>query len=462
MDLQKWKARTVAKGFMQEDSGEPTFAPTLKFSTFRMLAALASGYGWRIEQADVNTAFLQARIPDHDEIFVKPPQGFGHPRGHVWRLRRALYGLRSSPRHWNEELHNWLSSNGWHRSPADPCLYSNVDSVYLVVYVDDLLFTGPSCAVAWSIDQVSHRFDIKRLGEVGTFLGVEWKRGSHGRYELTQEAFVQKILRKFNMHDSKGIDSPMDSSTRLSSQMNASARGESSSMKDVPYMSLVGSLLYLTVATRPDVAFVVKELARFGKHPGLQHWRAAKRVLRYLRKYSDIGLHFNSEVCDSSQELVGFVDSSWGDDPDTRRSTSGWVFYFWGFPISWSSKTQHSTALSSTEAEYMCMSDAAREAIYLRTLVKKMVTHPQITLFEDYLGAIYVAGSPVTNTRTKHINIRYHFVREQIEAGTIRVQYVSTKDQLADGLTKPLAPSPFGLWLSRVMNIPGSAMVRAS
>ena len=280
---------------------------------------------------------------------------------------------------------------------------------------------------------LNKRFEMKDLGRVQICLGLEFDWQRNGSCVLNQSKYIERILERFNMVDCKPVDCPIASGQKLTKAMCPS-QGEEPEMKDVPYRSAVGSLIYLVTGTRPDIAVATGEVAKFCENPGRQHWAAVKRILRYLRGTMDVGLLFNPRDI----SLTGYCDADWAGDLDNRRSTTGYIFVIGGVPVSWKSKRQQTVALSTAEAEYMALSDASREVTWLRRILLNFDCEQSVPtiIFDDNQGCIALAKNPVEHERTKHIDIRHHFIREMVESQVIDVQYVCSEEMLADLLTK--------------------------
>ena len=239
------------------------------------------------------------------------------------------------------------------------------------------------------------------------------------------------------MKDCKPVSTPINSGTKLTKEMSPKTEEEISEMKLVPYRSAVGSLIYLVTGTRPDIAVAVGEVAKYSNNPGRQHWMAVKRILRYLKETVNFGIK-----CDpKSVDLVGYSDADWAGDLDTRRSTTRYLFKLGSVPICWKSKRQPTVALSTAEAEYMALSMATQTAIWIRKLLNDFDVASEVptVIYEDNQGCIAMAKNPVNHERTKHIDIRYNFVRERVEDKTVVVKYLETTEMLADILTKGLS-----------------------
>jgi len=432
----KKKARLVAKGYTQIHGIDftETFAPVAKFTVIRLLLALARKYRWKVKLVDIGNAYLNA--PIEEEIYMELPEGFkkvgknGKPI--VVRLRKALYGLKQAGRNWNQFLDKWLKEHGFIPSSVEPCLYicrkADGRILILAVYVDDILSAGDDSLREELLREMEKTFVISDMGD------ATWVLGTHIDYSdditsIDQEKYLFDILNKFGM---------MDCNTATTPAVPRDHSNEDSALfedKD-QYLSLVGSLIYLSVVSRPDIAYAVGKAGQAMSNPTQEDWTAAKRILRYLKENPKLGPCYSS---DGNSELIGYSDSDWGGDQKTRKSTSGYVFIYAGAAISWSSKKQATVALSSTEAEYIAACSAAQEAIYLRALLKDMgeeQTGPTI-IFQDNQGTISMEHNKVSNKRTKHIDIKYHYIREMVDRKQISTTYVPTEKMIADCLTKP-------------------------
>ena len=442
-NISRYKAKLVAQGFKQKaglDYGE-TFAPTAKQTSIRVILAMAAQEDWHLHNMDVDTAFLNANI--EEEIYISQPEGFEQSGPNdeqlVCRLNKSIYGLKQAARDWNKTLDHWMKSYGLEASEADACVYTKRvagDILIVLTWVDDLIIAGSYMRV---IDEfkvaISKRFKMKDLGELKWILGMEIKRDrSIRRIEISQAAYIKQMLERFGMGECKAVGTPGEGVLTRSS---TSEGGKPNKL----YMSIVGSLLYAAMMTRVDIVFQVQALSRHLQSSKEEHMVAAKRVLRYLQGTKDLSLVYEANKDDCGKpSIVGFSDADWGGDHDTRRSTTGYLFKLGGGAVSWASKLQPTVALSSAEAEYMAVCAAVQEAIHLRQLMKDIgYTQGQPTIiFEDNQGCIALSANPVFHRRTKHIDIRYHFIRERIASGEIELRYISTEHQLADILTKAL------------------------
>jgi hypothetical protein len=454
--IDRYKARLVAKGFNQRPGidYDETFAPVAKFNSIRVILALAAKLDLEIHQLDIKTAFLNGDLDE--EIYMKLPDGLTSKPGIVCKLKKTLYGLKQSPRMWFKKFDAFLTGIGFIPSTADVCIYhrKRMDSIDLFgLYVDDGILAGTLDSITNVSKEVACRFDMQNCGPIQLIVGLKVTRDrAQGTLSINQSHLCLQVLERFNMGECSSVTTPMQPNQHLLPlpKDDAIPTFDRSDPANVPcdvtsYQRIVGSLMYLMTGTRPDLAFSVSILSQFNARPSQAHYNAAIRVLRYLRGTHDYGLTYRSTQYSPNNDkviLYGYSDADWANDVTSRRSVTGYVFYCCGGVISWSAKRQPTTALSSTEAEYMALTQATKEAIWLRRLLLELGFPQQITtIFEDNQSTIALAKNPVHHQRTKHIDVRHHFVREQVEIGSIQLEYIPTTDMIADALTKAL-PRP--------------------
>ncbi|GAA0158500.1 transmembrane signal receptor [Lithospermum erythrorhizon] len=272
---------------------------------------------------------------------------------------------------------------------------------------------------------------MKDLGDAKKILGMRIIR-DRDSLRLTQEEYLKKVIKRFNMLDAKPVSTPIAAHFQLSVEQSPENEDELVHMDKVPYASAVGSLMYAMVYTRPDIAHAVGVVSRYMSNLGREYWEAVKWILRYLNGSAKKALCFQK----SDMGLIGYVDADNGGDVDSRKSTSGYVFTFGGTAISWRSKLQSIVALSSCEAEYVAMAEAVKEMIWLQTFLKELnLEHGSNTLYCDSQSAIYLAKNPVFHARTKHIGLRYHFIRSVLENGVLNLEKIPDERNPADMFT---------------------------
>ena len=443
----KYKARLVAKGYKQEygvDFDE-IFSPVVKMTTLRIILGLVAAEDMELIQMDVKTAFLHGDL--HEDIYMQQPEGFvakGKEKM-VCKLKRSLYGLKQAPREWYHKFDAFMQSQGFRRSQVDHCLYTKKAGdgslIILVLYVDDMLIAGKDIHALDSLKQSLHgSFDMKDLGDANHILGMRILRNrSKGVLFLSQQEYISKVLQRFNMEGGKTIGVPLPPYLKLSAEDSPTSDDEKAEMAKVPYASAVGSLIYAMVATRPDIAFAVGVVSRYMANPGKKHWEAVKGIMRYLKGTKDLGICFGKQKA----SVVGFTDADYAGHADCRKSTSGYVFTFTGGAVSWISRLQKCVALSTTEAEYVAATEACKEALWLSYLVRDLGITELPILHCDSQSAIMLARNPVFHAKTKHIEVKYHFIRDVLDSKNIELVKVHTNNNPADLLTKGLPAERF-------------------
>lgn len=436
-----YKARLVARGFTQRHGFDysETYSPTAKLDTLRTVLAVANHERMVIHQMDVKSAFLNGSIKE--EIFMTQPEGFNAGNGLVCRLNRSLYGLKQASRAWNERFHVFAEKLGFRRSSSDKCLYireSGGHKLFLIIYVDDVLLVGHQLKAIQVVKQcLSKEFEMKDIGEVNCFLGMKIERKVEQRVlRISQRAFLERLLQRFNMSDCKPVSTPIENRLRLQ-------RGEESKRTDKPYRELVGCLVYVTLTTRPDLSAAVNFYSKFQSCPTEEHWRHLKRVLRYIRGTLDLGLQFEGD--DNAPMIEAYSDADWGNDTTDRRSLTGYVFRVYGCTTSWLTRKQSTVSLSSTEAELIALCVAVCHGTWVMRLLEDLGIKPDgpVVYHEDNQSAIRVVEEERDSGRLKHIDIKFCFVRDLIQRGLIVMRYVPTNLQPADIMTKGLPAKLF-------------------
>jgi hypothetical protein len=447
----KHKARLVARGFVQREGVdfEEVFAPVARMESVRLLLALAAAKDWPVHHLDVKSAFLNGDLAE--TVFVKQPPGFvvkGAERK-VLRLRKALYGLRQAPRAWNAKLDATMAELGFARCATEHALYTRrrgKEHLIVGVYVDDLIVTGARAEdIGRFKEEMAARFRMSDLGALSYYLGIEVRQGKD-IIRLGQRAYALKLLERAGMAGCKAVATPMEERIKLSKQSTAAK------VDATLYRSVVGGLRWLT-HTRPDIAFAVGYVSRFMEDPREDHWAAVKRLLRYVQGTTELGIAFPkrggiqlsvfSEAPPKASEdatLTVFSDADMAGDVDGRRSTSGVLVFLGSSPIAWQSLKQKMVALSTCEAEYVAAATAACQVVWLRRLLAEL-TGAQVqppALKVDNQPAIALAKNPVLHDRSKHIDVKFHFLRDCVDGGQLVIEFVDTRRQLAYILTKSL------------------------
>lgn len=445
-EILKFKARWVVRGFEQEYGRDytQTYAGVCRNTTWKIVLALATRFDLEVEQMDAVTAFLNSDADD--DIYVEIPPGWVEPgmkstNQFVCKLEKALYGLKQAPRLWQRHLRRCLAEVDFEPLASDNCLYLNKQSgILIVTYVDDFLIIGKIIAEINQLKRkLAEKFQLEDLGPASYFLGVRITRDRlRKRTYLAQDAYADQILERFGLENCRPTDTPMAAGFEKFLVPND---GNATAAEIRHYQSKVGSLLYLAVHTRPDIAFACSAFSRYLSNPSPQHLKGVDRIFRYLKGTMNLGVMYDGNS--SKPYLHGYCDSDWGGDKGTRRSTGGSVFFFSGGVISASSKSQPNVSLSSTEAEYYAYSSCIQELLWIQQVMHQMQYSGKdivtTRIYSDNQSSMALGNNPELHQRTKHIDIKHHFIRQHIEAGQVDARYISTHDMAADGLTKSLS-----------------------
>jgi hypothetical protein len=391
----------------------------------------------KLYQMDVKSAFLNE--PLSKQVYVEQPPGFEdtkHPH-HVYKLHKALYGLKQAPRAWYECLKDFLLKQGFEIGKADATLFTRKiknDIFICQIYVDDIIFGSTNKTLCDEFSKVmTKRFEMSMMGELTFFLGFQIKQMKEGTF-ICQTKYTRDMLKKFGIVNAKPIKTPMPTNGHL--DLNE----EGKAVDQKVYRSMIGSLLYLCVS-RPDIMLSMCMCARFQANPKECHLMAVKRILRYLVHTPHFGLWYPKG---SNFNLLGYSDSDYAGCKVDRKSTSGTCQFLGRSLVSWSSKKQNSVALSTAEAEYVAAGACCAQLLWMKqTLNDYGYRFTHILLLCDNESAIKLANNPISHSRTKHIDIRHHFLRDHETKGDIDLRHVSTEKQLADIFTKPLDESRF-------------------
>eukprot|EP00253_Pinus_taeda_P013408 PITA_13408 len=385
--IERHKATLVVKGYKQQYGRdyEETFTPVARMETVRAVLPITAPNKWKVYQMDVKSAFLNGVLKE--EVYIEQPLGY-EKKGQehkVCRLKKALYGLKQAPRAW----YNRMISIYWKELQSvreNPRLHKEKD-------------------------------------------GIEVDQNKNGIF-ISQEKYVNEVLGRFNMQDSKATVTPTVMGLKLSKEDN------SKDFDPSLYKSIVGILMYLT-ATRLDIMFFVSLISRFMERPKEAHWQAAKRILKYVKGTKRFGILYTVSEC---SDLVGYIDSDWDGSVDDWKRTSGYFFHMGLGEVSWASKKQPIVALSIAEAEYVATTTAACQAVWMRRMLRSLCQEQAnaTIIFCDNSSVIALSKNSVFHKRTKHIDTRFHYIRELVNNGEIVLQHCSTQEQVADILTKPL------------------------
>jgi hypothetical protein len=461
--ITRFKARLTVRGNRQKKGVDynETFAAVALMKSFRVLSALAALFALTVTQIDIGNAFLHGDLKE--EVYMHHPVSFPGTPGTVLRLRKSLYGLCQSPRTWWFKLTKTLKTLGFVPLVTDPCVFIHTTSLFFIImHVDDIvMFTRNDALRASVVTALLALFTLTDFGLAKLYIGIEIDRDTDGSLHLTQSSFIDNVTERFNLTNAASkYRTPSAPGVILSKDNNTTSKEKNDSVINFPYRSIIGALLYAAIATRPDIAHIVNALAQFSTCFTFMHIQAAKRVLLYLQRTKHKGLYYNSphnaKTADVNKSFIhvrAFCDSDWASDPDSRKSRTAYVVYIGNSPVAWRSVSQKSVALSSCEAEFYALADVVKEVLWLKQLLIELglkVKLP-IDIYIDNQAAIALAENPVSHQRTKHIDIRYFFLREHITAGTIKLHYVNTADNPADLLTKPASLAVFEKLVSELV-----------
>ncbi|KAK8680627.1 hypothetical protein V6N13_109567 [Hibiscus sabdariffa] len=418
--------------------------------SIRILLAIAAFHDYEIWQMDVKYAFLNGKL--EEDVYMTQPEGFITPGNitKVCKLKRSIYGLKQASRSWNLCFNEATKEFGFIKNEDEPCVYKKISRSivsFLILYVDDILIIGDDIPTLQSIKTwLSSCFFMKDLGEATYILGVKIYRDRSRRLlGLSQNTYIDKVLKRFSMEESKRGFLPMRHGISLSKEMCPSTPQESERMIQIPYASAIGSIMYAMICTRPDLSYTLSMTSRYQANPGEGHWIAVKNILKYLRRTKDVFLVYGGE---EELGIKAYTDSSFQSDKDDSRSQSSFMFYLNGGAVSWKSLKQDTVADSTTKAEYIAANEATKEAVWIKKFISELGIVPSISdaieLHCDNNRAIVQAKEPRSHQRSKHILRCFHLIREIIDRGDVEICKVHTDDNIADPLTKPLAQQKHG------------------
>lgn len=405
-----------------------------------------------VHHMDVKTAFLNSELKE--EIYMKQPPGFeSQGKQLVCRLRKCIYGLKQAAKAWNDEIRRTLTQENFAQSKNDVCLYSKKVHgawVFLLIYVDDIAIVSKSSAAMNKVKQMlSSKFKVQDLGDIKQYLSIEVTHDENGIYSLNQSKYIKKIVNEFGLNDAKASNVPI----QVGYGKSKSGENVDLLLSNTQYQKLLGCLLYVSVNTRPDIAASISILAQKVTKPTQEDWNELKRVVKYLKGTADLKLtlaqlDFNGEI------LYGYSDANWADSRTDRKSQSGHVFMVNGAAVCWSSRKQPLVALSTCESEFVALSEACRAAAWIRRLLidlKQSVANAT-TIYEDNQSCLkLIEEEERLSDRSKHIDTRFHFVKDYVNRGIVQCEYCPTEKMLADVLTKPIAAAKFEIFRTQFL-----------
>ena len=440
----------MAKGYTQKEGVdyEETFSPVAMLKSIRILLAIAAYFDYEISQMDVKTAFLNGYLDE--TIYMDQPEGYivEGQQQKVCKLQRSIYGLKQASRSWNIRFDEAVKSYGFDQNIDEPCVYKYKKEekvVFLILYVDDILLIGNDVGMMTDVKEwLASQFQMKDLGEASYVLGIKIIRDRKKKLlALSQASYIDKVLSRYSMQNSKKGNLPSRHGIHLSKEQCPKTPQQEEDMRRYPYASAVGSLMYAMLCTRPDICYAVGVVSRYQSNPGLDHWVAVKCILKYLRRTRNYMLVYSGE----DLSLTGYTDSDFQSDRDSRRSTSGSVFTLNGGAVVWRSIKQKCVADSTMEAEYVAACEAAKEATWLRKFLTDLEVVPDmdkpIKLYCDNSGAVANSKEPRSHKSAKHIERKYHLIRDIVDRGDVAVLKIASEDNLADPFTKTLPLNVF-------------------
>ena len=438
-NIVKFKARTCARGFTQTKGidYDETYAPTAHLTSFMILISIAATRNMKTFHFDFDTAFLNGEA-DHI-IHMRPPAGVGTDRT-IWRLKKSLYGLKQAGHIWNKLLDQTLKNLGFVSGHADCCMYTKTYDdgvVIMVVHVDDLAGVATTTNLIERLEkELRERFKLKNLGPLSHYNGIRITR-STDRYTMTQGAYTQKMLSQHRMDECNPKATPMEHSKLETAQDEV--------VEQTRYRAIIGGLLFLAKRTRPDILTATSILSRFNHCPGPTHHAAARQVLAYVKGTSTFGLVFKApETPPAKFKIITKVDSDYANDLLDRASTTGYIIYLNNHPIVTRSTKQERPALSTTEAEYVAEAEAAKETEWVcHVLDQLQIDYETPIMYADNKGGIRLAQNKSISQRTKHIDVRHHYIRHLVENKRLEIRHISTDENTADFFTKPLKEPTF-------------------
>lgn len=451
------KARCVLRGNDEDPYPAPheTYAGTPTADAVRFLFAFSAQHGYELFKRDVNQAFTQSKpLPPEEYMYAYPPPGYSQDKDLIYCIQGALYGWAKAPAYWAGTLTEWLLSDGWRQVvPEDPTLFKRpaktndgrrTMDMFLQFHVDDIALSAhPDCSNERKAfdKRFMARFSAKDEGKLTRYIGLDVHQVGNRIY-VTQAPLVAQLLEDMQLADANPTLVPMQPGTTLST----ADRPATPNKKDTKfYQHIVGGLQFLTTWTRPDIGYAVHELSKHQSNPGDPHMQAVKTVVRHLKGTYNYGPVYGDTEPHEADRILGFADSNWAQDTDTRKSINAHFFRLNRGPVSWMCKQQQSVATSTTEAEYMSASAAAKKAIVLRRLAKGfgIPQHGPTPVYEDNRGCQLLSESAGGSSRTRHIDVALHNVRQLVQENVVRLLPCPTADMTADILTKALSAPLF-------------------
>lgn len=430
------KARLVARGFKQNDLNDDVYAPVAKMTTIRMLLCLRVEYDLYFLQLDVKSAFLYGTL--EVPVYMYQPKGLeSASKTLVCKVNKALYGLKQSPKCWNSYFDGFMLKLGFNKSRKDPCLYFKI-GIYVLIYVDDVILLSKNVNDLNKVKQeLMKKFKMKEFVDDKKilFLGLEIEKLGNDLV-ISQKGLIKKILEKFNFTECKTQNIPLQPKLYLNTE-------NCNSNVNLPYRELIGSLMYIMLGSRPDLCYAITYFSQYQNCYSEEHWTHLKNVLRYVKLTENYVLRY-TKSSNNTLKLISYVDADFANCPLDRKSMTGFVLKINNNVIGWKTKKQNVVALSSCEAEYVALSHCVTDSLFVIHMLSEMLCinlYP-VCVYEDNKSCIRVASTLETK-RSKHVDVKFHFVRDCVKEHKIRIVYLETGEQLADMFTKALNVKKF-------------------
>ena len=444
-----YKVQYVAKGYAQHYGidYDKTTAPTVCLESFQVLLHIAASLGWDVQHFNIKTAFLHGILLENETMFMEQPPRFEVPGKEDWvmKLMKSIYGMKQVSRVWNWTFDRAVRGWGFNRLSSEWCIYwrqTSTGTMIFAVHVDDIISITPKPSMNKAFkSQLKDKWDITDLGPAKFALGIAISRNpSANTISISQTALIDQVVEQFNQHDTHPVNVPMVAGLQLRrpDKKDLVIPEIAAWAECTPYCLLVGSLMYIAIGTRPDIAYAVGCLASFLNCYRPEHWKVAIHVLHYLKGTCSLVLKLGGQ---NSLHLVGYSDSDYANCPDTSHSIGGYCFSLGSGMVSWSSQKQRTVADSSCYAEYIALHEASHKAIFLRELLDEIDFLPTgpTPIHCDNNAVSILSGDHLWHPRVKHIRVKYHYIRELVSDREIKATQISSTDNTADILTKPLA-----------------------
>uniref|UniRef100_A0A2N9GAP2 Reverse transcriptase Ty1/copia-type domain-containing protein n=1 Tax=Fagus sylvatica TaxID=28930 RepID=A0A2N9GAP2_FAGSY len=405
---------------------------------------------------DVKTAFLNGSL--EEEVYMDQPEGFSiEGKEHLaCKLKKSIYGLKQASRQWYLKFNDTVTSFGFKENTVDRCIYLKVSGskfIFFILYVDDILLASSDLGILHEIKKfLSKNFEMKYMDEATYVIRIEiFRDRSRGISGLSQKAYIERVLERFKMENCSASVAPIQKGDKFSLMQCPQNELEWKHMEGISYTSAVGSLMYAQTCTRPDISFAVGMLGRYQSNPGMDHWKAAKKVMRYLQGTKDFMLTFRRF---DSLKVTSYSDSDFARCIDSRKSTFGYLFMLVGGAISWKSAKQTIIASSTMEAEFVACFEATVHGLWLRNFILGLgivdfVSKP-LRIYCDNSAAVFFSINDKYSKGEKHMELKYLTLKEDVQKQRVSIEHISTQLMVADPLTKGLAPKTFKEHVNRM------------